>query len=169
MTLGWPWPILGQGQILSHSLCIGKNGKIMGYTETTATCELKSLYMQSTKWVSEVRWVSKVKVIPWPWPKVTQIPKLKLVFLRNFQAIWNQISFESFWEHGSVILFNSFLVTCWRWLPYPYMNKVKTPLKNLLLWHQLVNNLVTWYVAYVTRAYHSLFEWWSCADWLFYP
>ena len=86
----------------------------------------QSLYMQSRKWVNEVRWVSKIKIIPWPWPKVTQIPELKLVFLRNYWAIWNQISNESFWEHGNVILFNSFWShdtdgchahTCTRWKP----------------------------------------------------
>ena len=29
--------------------------------------------MQLTKWVDEPIWISKVKVIHWPWSKVTQI------------------------------------------------------------------------------------------------
>ena len=38
-------------------------------------------------------WVLKVKVISWPWPKVIYIWKLKLAFLRNDWAIFNQILF----------------------------------------------------------------------------
>ena len=34
----------------------------------------------------------KVKVILWPWSKVTLISKFKLVFLKNRWAIWNQSS-----------------------------------------------------------------------------
>ena len=35
----------------------------------------------------------------WPWSKVTQISKLKLVFRRNSWAIWNQNSYESLREN----------------------------------------------------------------------
>ena len=52
------------------------------------------------KWVNEVEWVSKDKVILWPWSKVTQISKLKLVFLKNNWSIWNQSSYESLRENG---------------------------------------------------------------------
>ena len=34
-----------------------------------------------------------------PWSKVTQISKLKLVFLKNSWAIWNQSSYESLEEN----------------------------------------------------------------------
>ena len=56
----------------------------------------------------------------------SQIPVLKLVFLRNYWAIWNQISNECFWERGKLILFHSswpheedgcHAHTCTRWKP----------------------------------------------------
>ena len=47
--------------------------------------------MQLTKWVHEATWVSKVKVIHWPWSKVTQIQHFKFLFLTNCLADWNQI------------------------------------------------------------------------------
>ena len=63
-------------------------------------CSLRSqsCLKNSTKWVYEVEWVSKVKAILWPWSKVTQISKLKLVSRRNSWAIWNQSSYESLRE-----------------------------------------------------------------------
>ena len=46
-------------------------------------CSLKSqsCMKHSSKWVNEVEWVSKVKVILWPWSKVTQISKLNVWLL----------------------------------------------------------------------------------------
>ena len=66
----------------------------------------QSWFIYSDKWVNEVKWVSEVKVIVWPWPKVTQISKLKLVFCRNYWVIWNQISYESLWLNGNEIYTN---------------------------------------------------------------
>ena len=40
MTLGWPWPILRQGQIWSHRLLYGKKVKII-FLETIAALGLK--------------------------------------------------------------------------------------------------------------------------------
>ena len=40
MTLGWPWPILRQGQIWSHRLLYGKNWKLL-FLETIAALGLK--------------------------------------------------------------------------------------------------------------------------------
>ena len=57
------------------------------------------------KWVNEVEWVSKVKVILWPWSKVTQISKLKLVFVKNSLAISNQSSYESLMENANENLY----------------------------------------------------------------
>ena len=79
----------------------GHIGFCMGKSETYSFfgnyCSLgsQSCLKHSTKWVYEVEWVSKVKVILWPWSKVTQISKLILVFLKNSRAIWNQNSYES--------------------------------------------------------------------------
>ena len=46
-------------------------------------CSLRSqsCLKNSAKWVNEVEWVSKVKVILWPWSKVTQILKLNVWLL----------------------------------------------------------------------------------------
>ena len=67
---------------------------------------VSKLLKHSLKWGIEVEWVSKVKVILWSWPKVTQISKLKLVFHRNGWAIWKQSSFESLRENGNENIWN---------------------------------------------------------------
>ena len=86
MTLVWPWPILRQGQIWSHRLLYGKKWKLLFFGNYCSPW-YQSCLKHSTKWVNEVEWVSKVKAILWPWSKVTQILKLKLVFCRNSWAI----------------------------------------------------------------------------------
>ena len=79
MTLGWPWPILRQGQIWSQR----RMGKSENYLLFWNYCSLgsQSCLKHSTKWVNEVEWVSNVKVILWPWSKVTQISKLNVWLL----------------------------------------------------------------------------------------
>ena len=104
MILGWPWPILRQGQIWSHRLLYGKSENYLffgNYCSLWSQNCLKHL----AKWVYEVEWVSKVKAILWPWSKVTQISKLKLVSCRNSWAIWNQSSYESLRENGNENLY----------------------------------------------------------------
>ena len=75
MTLGWPWPILLQSQIWSPRLLYGKKWKLF-FFGTYCSLRSQSCLKHSAKWVNEVEWVSKVKVILWPWSKVTQISKL---------------------------------------------------------------------------------------------
>ena len=89
MIQGWPWPIFRQGEILSLRPLYGKNDS---YQYFGNYCSLKSQNWSkdSTECVNEAEWVLKVKVILWPWLMVTQISKLKLVFLRNCWVIWNQ-------------------------------------------------------------------------------
>ena len=41
MTLGWPWPILRQGQIWSHMLLYGKKWKLLFFLDTIAALGLK--------------------------------------------------------------------------------------------------------------------------------
>ena len=55
--------------------------------------------MQLTKWVHEPIWISKVKVIHWPWSKVTQIHIFKLLFLRN-GPIEAKFLMEPPWDGG---------------------------------------------------------------------
>ena len=83
MTLGWPWPILRQGQIWSHRLLNWKNWKLFIFFGNYCSLGSQSCLKHLAKWVNEVEWVSKVKVILWPWSKVTQISMLKLVFLKK--------------------------------------------------------------------------------------
>ena len=58
-------------------------------------CSLRSqsCLKHSTQWVNEDEWVSKVKVILWPWSKVTQISKLNVWLLAcilrwEIQGLW---------------------------------------------------------------------------------
>ena len=57
------------------------------------------------KLVNEVEWVSKVKVILWPWSKVIQISMLKLNFLKNSWLILNQSSYDSLRENRNENLY----------------------------------------------------------------
>ena len=97
ISLGWPWPILRQGQIWSHRFLYWKKWNYLSFRNY---CSLRSqtCLKHLAKWVYEVGWVFTVKVL-WPWSKVTQISKFKHVFLKNSWAIWNQSSYESLKEN----------------------------------------------------------------------
>ena len=60
--------------------CMGKSENYIYFFLNYCSLRSQSCLKNSTKWVNEVEWVSKVKVILWPWSKVTQISKLKLFF-----------------------------------------------------------------------------------------
>ena len=79
--------------------CMGKSENYLFFFRNYCSLRSQSCLKHSAKWVYEVGWVSKVKVILWLWSKVTQISKLKLVFLKNSWAIWNQSSHESLKEN----------------------------------------------------------------------
>ena len=129
MTLGWPWPILRQGQIWSHRLLYGKKWKWLFFGNYCCLGS-QSCFKHLAELVNEVEWVSKVKVILWPWSKVTQISMLKLVFLKKQfgdlepKFIW-KLEVEKEWKFIQMSW-----VTWPTWPPCPYM--VKT-LKKLLL------------------------------------
>ena len=127
----------------------------------------QSWFIYSNKWVNEVKWVSKVKVIIWPWPKVTQISKLKLVFLGNYIVIWNKISFESLWVNGNENLY--------KWVGshdqdgrhahiwWKTLKKSSSP-KPIDRWLEI------WYVALCKRVLLRLFKLWPSVDLdLFHP
>ena len=122
--------------------------------------------MLLTKWVNESIWISKVKIIYWPWSKVTEIQHLQTFFSLetarpmkpNFMWIIHGMGERKFVQMVQVI---------WpRWPPCPYM--VKT-LKNLLLWNQKADDLESWYAASGTRVLPNLLKWcpWVDVD-LFY-
>ena len=56
MTLGWPWPILRQGQIWSHRLLYGKKWKIIYFLETIAALGLKVAW---SIWLNELMKLSE--------------------------------------------------------------------------------------------------------------
>ena len=63
---------------LGHKgFCMGKSENYL-FFGTYCSLMSQSCLKHSAKWVNEVEWVSKVKVILWPWSKVTQISKLNV-------------------------------------------------------------------------------------------
>ena len=99
----WPWvdldPFYAKVKFGHIGFCMGKSENYLFFGNS---CSLGSqiCLKHLAKWVNEVEWVSEDKVILWPWSKVTQISKLKLVFLKNNWSIWNQSSYESLRENG---------------------------------------------------------------------
>ena len=106
MTLGWPWPILRQGQIWSHRLLYGKKWKSFIFWKNYFSFGSQSCLKHLAKWVYEVEWVSKVKVILWPWSKVTQISKLKLVFSKTVGSFGTKIHMKAGGRIGMKIYTN---------------------------------------------------------------
>ena len=70
----------------------------MDFSETIEACDLKVVRCRQ---LVELIKVWKVKVIFWPWPQGIYMWKLKLVFLRNYLAIFNQILYVSFQVQGN--------------------------------------------------------------------
>ena len=139
----WPWvdldPFYAKVKFGHIGFCMGKSENYLFFGNY---CSLRSqsCLKHLAKWVYEVEWVSKVKVILWFWSKVTQISKWKLVFLKNNLEILNQNSYESLRENKEWKFIQMNWVTWPTWLPCPYMVK---NLKNLLLKNQLTRDLET--------------------------
>ena len=104
----WPWvdldPFYAKVKFGHIGFCMGKSENYLFFGNY---CSLgsQSCLKHLAKWVYEVEWVSKVKVILWFWSKVFQISKLKLVFLKNSWVIWNQNSYESLRENRNENLY----------------------------------------------------------------
>ena len=86
MNLGWPWPILRQGQIWSLMLLYGKMvkqwifQKLFKYMMSKLVQWCQSWYMQSTKLLNETLWISKDEVIHWPLSNVIHIQHFQTFF-----------------------------------------------------------------------------------------
>ena len=80
----WPWVDLDLFYIKVKfgyiGFCMGESGNYL-FIGTCCSLRSQSCLKHSAKWVNEVEWVSKVKVILWPWSKVTQISKLSVWLL----------------------------------------------------------------------------------------
>ena len=80
----WPWadldPFYAKVKFGDIGFCMGKSENYLLFGNC---CSLgsQSCLKHSAKWVNEVEWVSNVKVILWPWSKVTQISKLNVWLL----------------------------------------------------------------------------------------
>ena len=163
-----PWPILQQSQIWSVYAVVWERVKIVDFFRNCCSELSQSWYMQSPKWWSYMSIKGQGHSLMLA--QGHSYPKLKLVFLGNYWAIWIKFQMKAFGSMENVILFNSFWSydedgchahTCTRWI---------TPIKIFLLWNQLVDCLETWYVTYAMQAYCSLFEWWPRVDLdLLYP
>ena len=80
----WPWVDLdlfyAKVKFGHIGLCVGKSENYL-FFGTYCSFRSQSHLKHSAKWVYEVEWVSKVKVILWSWSKVTQISKLNVWLL----------------------------------------------------------------------------------------
>ena len=103
-SLVWPWPILRQGEFGHIGFWMGKSENYL-FFGNHCSLRFQSCLKHLAKWVNDVEWASKVKVILWPWSKVTQIWKFKLVFRKNSWAIWNQNLYESLRENRNENLY----------------------------------------------------------------
>ena len=79
--------------------------------------------MQLTKWVHEPLWISKVKVIHWPLPKVTQIQHLQAFFPEKPLG-WLKPNFMWILHGMGEWKFVQMVQVTWpRWSPCPFMAK----------------------------------------------
>ena len=105
----WPWvdldPSYAKVKFGHIGFCMGKCENYLFFGNC---CSLgsQSCLKHSTKWVNEVEWVSKVKVIFWPWSKVTQISKLKLVFLKTTGRFGTKVHMKAWGRMGMKIYTN---------------------------------------------------------------
>ena len=65
----------------------------MDFSETFAACDLK---VDRCRQLIKLMMVWKIKVISWPWPQGIYLWKLKLVFLRNYWAIFTKFCMLTF-------------------------------------------------------------------------
>ena len=111
MTLGWPWPILQQGQILSVMLLFWKRVKIVNFSETIAGIDLKvGTRSQLNKYMSQHGYQrsrslldfgtnhSDKKIIT----SFSEKPqgRLKPNFYESFLGWRNESLFKLSWSHG---------------------------------------------------------------------
>ena len=73
------------GNYCSLRSCMGENENNL-FFGNYCCLRSQSCLNHSAKWVNEVEWVSKVKVIFWPWSKITQILKLNVWFWPVFSG-----------------------------------------------------------------------------------
>ena len=106
----WPWvnldPFYATVKFDHIGFCMGKSENYLFFGNY---CSLRSQHClkHSTKWVNEVEWVSKVKVILWPWSEVTQISNvwLSACILRWAIQGLRTLLLGLFWKEKITILY----------------------------------------------------------------
>ena len=105
----WHWvdldPFYAKVKFCHIGFCMGKseNHWFFGnYCSLRSQSCLKHL----AKWVNEVERVSKVKVILWPWSKVTQISMLKLIFSKSVLRFGTKAHMKAWGRKGMKIYTN---------------------------------------------------------------
>ena len=131
----WPWvdldPFYAKVKFGHKGFCMGKTEKNLFFGNYCSLGSLSCL-KHLAKWVNEVEWVSNVKVILWPWSKVTQISKLKLVFLKTVGQFGTKVHMKAWGGIGMKIYINELgHLTNMASMPIYGRN-----LKNLLLQNQ---------------------------------
>ena len=111
--------------------------------------------MQLIKWVHEPLWIAKVKVIHWPWSKVTQIQHF--FSLETARPTEDKFHMKSPWDGGMKIYSND---------PGHMTSMAAMPIcgKNLKKSNWKANDLKCWYVASGTQVLPNLFKWWPWID-----
>ena len=105
----WPWvdldPFYAKVKFGHIGFCMGKSENYLFFGNY---CSLgsQSCLKHLAKWVNEVEWVSKVKVILWPWSKVTQISELKLVFSKTVRWFGTKVHMKAWGRIGMKININ---------------------------------------------------------------
>ena len=101
-----PWvdldPFYAKVKFGDIGFCMGKSKNDL-FFRNYCSLRSQSCLKHSAKWVYEVRWVSKVKVFFWPWSKVTQISKLKLVFLKTVGQFGTKVHMKAWRRIGMKI------------------------------------------------------------------
>ena len=150
----WPWvdldPFYAKVKFGHIGLCMGKSENYL-FFGTYCSFRSQSCLKHSAKWVYEVEWGSKVKVILWSWSKVTQISKLNVWLLacilrwaiQGLRALlfWNCCSLRS----------QSCLKHSTKWgNEVEWVSKVKV---ILLLWSKFtqISKLNVWLLACILR------------------
>ena len=117
--------------------------------------------MQLTKWLNEPIWISKVKVIHWPWSKFTQIQHFQTSFPEKPLSRLKSNFIWSLNGMGGRTYVQMVQVTWPSWPPR--LNMVKT-WKILLLWNQNAYDFESLYAASSSRVLPGLFKWWPWLD-----
>ena len=96
-----------KSNLVPYCFCMGKRSN-NGFFRNYCSLRYQSWWMQSTKWVHEPLWISKIKVIHWPLSKVIQIQH----FQTSFPQKTNQRTSGPVNAHltpGPGIYFNAFI------------------------------------------------------------